>query len=140
MIGKLFHKIIASRLESYCLSNIIINTSIQKGFLHGINGVMEHIFCVNSIISHAKENGLPLAMTFIDLKNAFGSVPHDLIRDVLSAIRVSSEIQQCISNVHSQLTGSLNAKHWHAVPNFKRSVSRRYTISHHISSCFYSNN
>ena len=113
-IGKLFHKIIASRLESYCLSNKINNTSIQKGFLHGINGVMKHIFCVNSIISHAKENGLPLAMTFIDLKNAFGSVPHDLnlIRDVLSAIKVPSEIQQYISNVHSQLTGSFNTKHW----------------------------
>ena len=111
VIGKLFHKIIASRLESYCLSNEIINTSIQKGFLHGISGVMEHIFCVISIISIAKENGLLLALTFINLKNAFGSVPYDLIRDVLSAIRVPSEIQRYISNAYLQLKGSLNTKH-----------------------------
>ena len=45
VIGKLFHKIIALRLEKFCLSNNVIDLSIQKGFLSGINGTMEHIFC-----------------------------------------------------------------------------------------------
>ena len=77
-IGKLhvFHKFIARRMEKYCLANDIIDTSIQKGFLTGINGTMEHIFSVTSVLEHAKSNGLPLNISFLDLRNAFGSVSH----------------------------------------------------------------
>ena len=37
VIEKLFHKILAIRLEEYTLSNSIIDTSLQNGFLRGIN-------------------------------------------------------------------------------------------------------
>lgn len=40
-LGKLFHKIVARRLELYLIRNKIIDTQVQKGFLTGINGVME---------------------------------------------------------------------------------------------------
>ena len=44
LISKLFHKILAKKLEHFILDNNIINPSIQKGFLSGINGCVEHIF------------------------------------------------------------------------------------------------
>lgn len=130
VIGKLFHKILASRLESYCRLNKIIDSSIQKGFLRRINGVMEQIYCVNSMIQHAKDNDLPLALTFIDLKNAFGSVPHRLIMDILSAIKLPSQIQRYISNAYSQLGGSLSTKQWFS-PHFRisRGVFQGDTLS-----------
>jgi hypothetical protein len=43
-VGKLFHKIIALRLEQFALENNIIDARLQKGFLTDINGTMEHIF------------------------------------------------------------------------------------------------
>ena len=52
-VGKLFHKIIALRLEQFALENNIIDTSLQKGFLTGINGTMEHIFSI--IISYSSK-------------------------------------------------------------------------------------
>ena len=76
-IGKLYHKIIALRLERFALENNIIDASLQKGFLTGINGTMEHIFSVSAIVQNALQHGLPLAMTFLDLANAFGSVSHE---------------------------------------------------------------
>ena len=40
-IGKLFHKIIASRLKRYLLNNGIIDSNLQRGFLSGIAGVFD---------------------------------------------------------------------------------------------------
>ena len=60
VVGKLFHKIIARRLESYLILNDIIDTSVQKGFLSGVNGTFEHIYTINSVLDNAKAHGLPL--------------------------------------------------------------------------------
>ena len=73
-VGKLFHKILAIRLEIFLCSNDLINLSAQKVFLKGINGTFEHIFSVSAISDNALLHHLPLAMIFIDLKDAFGSV------------------------------------------------------------------
>ena len=43
------------------------------------NGTMEHIFTMSVIIQNAHAHNAPLAVTFLDLKNAFGSVSHSLI-------------------------------------------------------------
>ena len=85
-IGKLFHRILARRLEEYLLDRDIIDPSIQKGFLSGIDGVIKHILSLNCIINNSKTYNLPLFLTFIDLRNAFGSVHHDYIRDMLTLI------------------------------------------------------
>ncbi len=72
VVGKLFHQLIACRLERYLRDNNIINASTQKGFLTRINGTMEHIFALSSLLENAFKHGLPLTVTFLDLKNAFG--------------------------------------------------------------------
>ena len=48
--------------------NNLIHSSVQKGFLTGVNGTFEHIFSVSAILDNALHPKLPLAMTFIDLK------------------------------------------------------------------------
>ena len=117
-VGKLFHRIIASRLEKYALQNKVIDTRLQKGFLSGISGVQEHILTVNAIIDNAKEKGLPLCATFIDLRNAFGSIPHKLIHDILVYIDVPSQLVTYIDNAYLKLTASISTRHW-VTPTFK---------------------
>ena len=68
-IGKLFNKILALLLERFLRDNDIIDTNLQKGFLANINGTMEHIFATSAIIQNAVQNGLPLSVTFLDLKS-----------------------------------------------------------------------
>ena len=79
VIGKLLHRIMAERLEEYLLQNEIVNPEIQKRFISGICGSMEHSFMVSGIINNAKELGKPLYLSFLDLSNAFGSISHYLL-------------------------------------------------------------
>ena len=83
-IGKLFHKILAIRLENFLGMNDLIDSSVQKRFMKGVNGTFEHIFSVSAILDNALHHKLPLPMTFIDLKNAFGSVSRRYIDDILN--------------------------------------------------------
>ena len=103
-IGKIFNKILALRLECFLRKNDIIDTSLQKGFLTNINGTMQHIFATSAIIQSAIQNGLPHSVTFLDLKNAFGSVLHQLIDDMLAHIQLPHEVRSYISSTYSQLT------------------------------------
>ena len=59
-IGKLLHKILAIRLERFLFSNDLIDSTIQKGFLTGVNGTFEHIFSVSEILDNALQHNLPL--------------------------------------------------------------------------------
>ena len=61
----------------------LLDSSIQKGFLFGINGTMEHIFCIDSLLANASSSKEPIVMSFLDLKNAFGSVCHQFLFDIL---------------------------------------------------------
>ena len=74
-ISKLFHKILALRMKRFCLMNKIINPSIQKGFLSGVNGMMEHIFTLTSIIDHARKNDLPFTHFLSILRMHLGQLP-----------------------------------------------------------------
>ena len=111
-IGKLFNKIIASRLEEYLLENNIINPSLQKGFLRGINGTMEHIFSLSTIVDNARTNKLPLSLTFVDLRNAFGSVAHAYIKDIMSYVKLPTEVQFYVSALYANLSAYISTKQW----------------------------
>jgi hypothetical protein len=117
VVGKLFNKILAIRLEDFLQQNGLLNTSLQKVFLTDTNGTMEHIFAMSAIIQNAYAHGSPLSVTFLDLKNAFGSISHLLIRDMLAHIRLPPEICSFINSTYSQLTGYVVTKQW-ATPNF----------------------
>ena len=129
-IGKPFNKILALRLEYFLRSNDIVDSSLQKGFLTNINGTMEHIFATSAIIQNAVQNGLPLSVTFLDLKNAFVSVPHQLIYDMLSHIQLPLEVRSYISSVYSQLTARIVTKNG-STPSFpiSRGVFQGDTMS-----------
>ena len=111
-IGKLFNKLIATRLEHYLRRNGLLDTSLQKGFVTDTNGTIEYIFAMSAIIQNARAHNSPLAVTFLDLKNAFGSVSHSLIRDMLAHIRLPPEICSYINSTYSQLTAYVETKDW----------------------------
>jgi hypothetical protein len=135
-IGKIFHKIIAKHLERYIVSNKIVDVSTQKGFISGINGTMEHIFALNSLLENAKANSLPIFVTFLDLKNAFGSVPH------VSHLRHASAYSSTVRNdlLYGRLllkapSQSINCKLVNQpLSSTTRHLPRRYAIP--ITACF----
>ena len=78
---------------------------------------MELTFAISAIIQNAVQNGLPLSVTFLDLKNAFGSVPHQLIYDMLAHIQLPPEVRSYITSAYSQLTTRVDTKNW-STPSF----------------------
>ena len=61
-------QVLVSRLEKYLRLNKIINTSLQKRFLSGINGTFEHIFTITAILNNAKHYNLSVSLTLLDLE------------------------------------------------------------------------
>ena len=78
-IGKLYHLILAERLTTFLTANKLIDPQLQKAFLPGINGCIEHNIVMDEVIKDAKHKNRTCHITFFDLEDAFGSVPHSLI-------------------------------------------------------------
>ena len=103
VIGKLFHRILSLRLEKFVLSNKLLDSSIQKGFLFGINGTMEHIFCIDSLLANARSSKKLIVISFLDLKNAFGSVCHHFLFDILHYLNLPPTFVSYIVSCYSHL-------------------------------------
>ena len=76
--GKIFMSLLSRRLTSFLLKNEYIDTSVQKGGIPGVAGCMEHTSVITQIIREAKEKG-ELAVIWLDLANAYVTLPHQLI-------------------------------------------------------------
>ena len=130
MVGKLFHKIISRHLETYLRHNDVLDTSTQKGFISGMPGVFEHINTLSAIMQDALSDGKPLMITFIDLKNAFGSVSHLLIFDMLRAVKVPAFLLNYTHSFYSKLSVIVLSNSWETSPiPFQRGVFQGDTLS-----------
>ena len=78
--GKLLFSLISKRLEAHLIANnSFINTSIQKGCMEKVPGCWEHMSTVWSALKEARSNKSDLATIWLDIANAYGSIPHKLI-------------------------------------------------------------
>lgn len=69
----------AQRMTTYLKQNNFTDTSIQKAGISGFLGCLEHTSMMWHQIQSAKREGRDLPVLFLDLANAFGSVPHSLL-------------------------------------------------------------
>ena len=84
----------------------------SEGVFHGINGTFEHIFSVSAILDNALLHQPSLAMTFINLKNSFGSVSHSYIDDILEHISLPVKFSSYMSSLYSEIVGFIETKEW----------------------------
>ena len=73
--GKVF-SVVAWRLTSYLEKNRLIDTMVQKAGIPGFSGCLEQTSMIWHQIQLAKRKRRELHVVFLDLPNAFGSVPH----------------------------------------------------------------
>ena len=75
-----FFSLIAGRLEEQIiLKNSIINLSIQKGCMGKVPGCWENMSLVWDELKTAKSHKANIAPVWLDIANAYGSLPHQLI-------------------------------------------------------------
>ncbi|GFR94546.1 reverse transcriptase [Elysia marginata] len=83
----------ATLLTKYCTENGYINTPVQKGGISGVPGCLEHATMIWDVIQRAKSEKLNLNVVYLDLANAYGSVPHKMIQLALRMYHVPEDIQ-----------------------------------------------
>ena len=101
--GKLYFALRADRLIHYTLANKYIDTSIQKGGVPGISGCMEHTAILSQLIREAKAEKKGLVVTWLDIANAYGSIPHSLIKLALRRAHVPEEFCNLVESYYGNV-------------------------------------
>ncbi|XP_052281306.1 uncharacterized protein LOC127878820 [Dreissena polymorpha] len=95
--GKIFFAILARRLTTYLTTNGYIDTTVQKGGVPGFSVCVEHTSAISQLIREAKVNKSDLTVVWLDLANAYGSIPHKLIESALQYYHIPEHIQGMIN-------------------------------------------
>ena len=72
--GKIFFSVLSDRLQAFMLRNNYISREVQKGFLTGVPGCLEHTFTLLEALRDAKDCYRHIVLSWLDLANAYGSV------------------------------------------------------------------
>ncbi|GFU24802.1 retrovirus-related Pol polyprotein from type-1 retrotransposable element R2, partial [Nephila pilipes] len=103
--GKVFSSVLAARISSWANINSRLSP-FQKGFREN-DGCSEHNFILEQAITGAKRHHLDLSMAWLDLENAFGSVPHRFILEALGHAGVPSSTVALISAIYTGSTSTI---------------------------------
>ena len=94
--GKIFFEVLARHMTTFLMSNHYINTSVQKAGIPGFTRCLEHSQMIwNSILS-AKRDKTELHVIWLDLANAYSSVPHHLIQMALEFFNFLCKVGEII--------------------------------------------
>ncbi|XP_076113419.1 uncharacterized protein LOC143081070 [Mytilus galloprovincialis] len=91
--GKIFLADLARRTTRYLLGNEYIDIAVQKGGMPEVSGCIEHTSVITQILREAKEKKSDLAVFWLDLANAYGSIPHKLVDLTLERYHVPPTIR-----------------------------------------------
>ncbi|MEL7079400.1 MAG: Ulp1 family isopeptidase, partial [Cyanobacteria bacterium J06582_2] len=101
--GKLYFGMQADRLVTYTLANGYIDTSIQKGGVPAVSGCMEHTAILSQLIREAKAGKKDLVVVWLDIANAYGSIPHSLIQLALRRAHVPEEVCKLVESYYADM-------------------------------------
>ena len=111
-MGKIIFTVLSDRLQTFLVRNSYIPRKMQKGFLSGIAGCIEHSFMLYEALKEAKDEQRQIVIAWIDLANAYGSVRHNLIQFALDWYHIPKEIQALLFNYYEKLMAKIVTKEW----------------------------
>jgi hypothetical protein len=110
--GKVMFSVVAKRLTNYLTSNGYIDTSAQKGGVPGLSGCIEHTSAISQLIREAKINKTDLTVVWLELTNAYGTVPHQLIDFSLKHHHVPEHIQRIVRSYYNDINLRFTTKNF----------------------------
>ena len=102
---KVYASIIARRMSNWATTNEILSNS-QKGFLP-VEGCFEHGFVLKSILQDSRRNRKAACVAWLDLKDAFGSVPHHVLFETLRLTGLRGATLAVIQDIYSGASTSV---------------------------------
>ena len=106
---KVFATIMKRRMYEYLTQNKYLDQDIQKGFWSRLDGVTEHTELLTHIMKDSKRHSRSLVVTLLDLKNAFGEVHHNLIRESLKYHHLPDIFVDLFNSIYSDCSISVSA-------------------------------
>ncbi|KAL5510005.1 hypothetical protein EMCRGX_G005469 [Ephydatia muelleri] len=103
-IYKLYSALIAQQIGSWAVQTAAFSPS-QKGFL-AYDGCAEHNFLLRSMLTDSRRGKRNLALAWLDLREAFRSVHHNLLSLMMERMGLSGPIRE---NTHSAWATSKSA-------------------------------
>jgi len=74
----------------------------KKGFLPGVNGIQKHTHVLQAAVEEAKTKRKSLAAAWIDMLNAFGSVPYDVLYELYESIPIPVSFRQILRDIYNK--------------------------------------
>ncbi|XP_014768063.1 uncharacterized protein LOC106867650 [Octopus bimaculoides] len=84
--------ILSRRTVTYLQNNGFVDESVQKAGIPGIPGCVEHCFSIWKAIQDAKQKKRSLNVVWLDLANAYGSVPHELLIRAMDHFHIPDKV------------------------------------------------
>ena len=107
-IYKIFAAVMAKRLATWAVMGGKIS-ACQKGFLP-MEGCSEHSFIMESVMSDAKRRRKDVRIMWLDLRNAFGSVSHDLLWLMMRRLQVPEHFIDLCQEIYTGSTQRVRCK------------------------------
>ncbi|XP_046640334.1 uncharacterized protein LOC124324536 [Daphnia pulicaria] len=101
-IAKLYSGVIADRISRWAEEGHRISPQ-QKGFTRH-DGCLEHNFLLQAAINQARRTGQELCVAWLDLANAFPSVPHSHIFGTLNLLGLPAELISVVQDLYIDTT------------------------------------
>ena len=111
-IGKLYTSILKKGLMAFMTGNHYINQDVQKAFLDGVPGCVEHQFKLWSALADAQRNQRNIHVCWLDIANAYGSVRHNLIVQALHRYHLPAHSTRTVSSLYSNLCAVVSTHQW----------------------------
>ena len=93
-----------------------LNPDLQKAFLPTLPGVTEHQTKLATIIKTAKRKNRSLAVAWLDIANAYGSVHHSLIDFSLAHYHAPPEFRRLLRSWYDGLSATISTNEWATAP------------------------
>ena len=114
--GKMFWTMMSTCLMDYCTRNDYFKRHIQKGFIPGVAGCVEHSWTFFQALRDAKLHKRHIVAAWYDLKNAYGSVRHNLIQFALQWYHIPDWFCDFVMKYYDTLFAMVTTKEWDTAP------------------------
>lgn len=98
----------ARRLATWTIDEKKISNS-QKGFLP-FEGCLQHSFLLQSVFEDSKSRKRNARVVWLDLKNAFGSVPHHTMWEMMECLDIPAYFKSVCKEIYSHCTQKIRCK------------------------------
>jgi hypothetical protein len=99
---KLLMAVLAKRITSFSLQHDLLSSEQKSA--RPSEGCYEHAFLLESIVNDARRQPRPLCIAWLDVRNAFGSIPHSALLATLSHMGFPPDLVEMIGKIYTGAT------------------------------------